>query len=95
MKKNISLLKPEQQRALEEVVREQQLPYVVEAAFVKALQEMLSGMEKVQVKVDDLKRALGLGGMPCTISEFQKRFEDYLQFLTRGRDPGKVRIVLE
>jgi hypothetical protein len=95
VKENIYLLKPEQQKALETVVREQQLPYVVDAAFVKAVQEVLSGMEKVLVKVDDLKKALGVGGTPCTISEFQKRFEDYVQSLTRGRDPGKVRIVLE
>jgi len=47
------------------------------------------------VKVDDLKKALGVGGTPCTISEFKKRFEDYVQSLTRGRDPKKVRIVME
>lgn len=95
VKENIYLLKPEQQKALETVVREQQLPYVVDASFVKAVQEVLSGMEKVLVKVDDLKKALGVGGTPCTISEFKKRFEDYVQSLTRGRDPKKVRIVME
>jgi hypothetical protein len=95
VKENIYLLKPEQQKALEQVIKEQQLPYVVDASFVKTVQEVLSGMEKVLVTAGDIKKVLSEGGTPCTISEFQKRFEDYLQSLARGKDPKKVRIVLE
>jgi len=95
VKENIYLLKPEQQKVLEQVIKEQQLPYVVDASFVKTVQEVLSGMEKVLVTAGDIKKALSEGGTPCTISEFQKRFEDYLRSLTRGKDPKKVRIVLE
>jgi len=36
-----------------------------------------------------------LGGSPATPAEMRKRFEEYLDHLTKGRDPGKVRIVLE
>ena len=95
VKENIYLLKPEQQKALDQVIKEQQLPYTVDAAFVKAVQEVLSGMEKVSVTAADLKKALAQGGTPCTVSELKQRFEDYIQSLTRGRDPQKVRIVLE
>ncbi|WP_338832719.1 hypothetical protein MHLNE_13780 [Moorella humiferrea] len=95
VKENIYLLKPDQQKALEQVIKEQQLPYTVDASFVKAVQEVLSGMEKISVTAADLKKALAQGGTPCTVSEFQQRFEDYIQSLTRGRDPQKVRIVLE
>jgi len=95
VKENIYLLKPEQRKALDQVVKEQQLPYTVDASFVKAVQEVLSGMEKVSVTAADLKKALTQGGTPCTVSEFQQRFEDYIRSLTRGRDPQKVRIVLE
>ena len=58
VKENIYLLKPEQQKALEQVIKEQQLPYTVDVSFVKAVQEVLSGMEKVSVTAADLKKAL-------------------------------------
>jgi len=35
------------------------------------------------------------GGSPATPAEMKKRFEEYLDELTRGHEPGKVRIVLE
>ena len=35
------------------------------------------------------------GGSPVTPAEMRKRFEEYLDQLTKGKEPGKVRIVLE
>ena len=35
------------------------------------------------------------GGSPVTPAEIKKRFEEYLDELTKGKEPGKVRIVLE
>ena len=60
-----------------------------------ALQEVLSGLTKVSVKVGDLRDALLAGGSPATPAELSKRFEEYLEELTKGKEPGKVRIVLE
>lgn len=95
VKQNMHLLKPGQRQALEAVVSQRQLPTVVDDSFVQAVQEVLLGMEKVVVTADDLKKALGMGGTPCTMAEFKNRFEAYVQSLIRGKDPGKVRIVLE
>jgi len=39
--------------------------------------------------------ALLSGGSPATPAEMKKRFEEYLDELTKGKEPGKVRIVLE
>jgi len=47
------------------------------------------------VKADDLRNALLAGGSPATPGELRKRFEEYLDGLTRGKELGKVRIVLE
>ena len=63
--------------------------------FIHALQEVLSGLEKVSVKTTDLRTALLSGGSPATPTEMKKRFEEYLDQLTKGKEPGKVRIVLE
>ncbi|MEA2039007.1 MAG: DUF6079 family protein [Thermodesulfobacteriota bacterium] len=43
----------------------------------------------------DLREALLACGSPATPVEMRKRFEEYLDGLTKGKEPGKVRIVLE
>ncbi len=42
---------------------------------------------------DKIQRVVG--GSPVTPTEMRKRFEEYLDGLTRSKEPGKVRIVLE
>jgi hypothetical protein len=63
--------------------------------FTHALQEVLSGLVKITVKAEDVRAALLKGGTPATPEEMKKRFEEYLNELTKGHEPGKVRIVLE
>jgi len=60
-----------------------------------ALQEVLSGLVKVAVKTEDLRAAFLKGGSPARPAEMKKRFEEYLDELTKGNEPGKIRIVLE
>ena len=50
---------------------------------------------KVEVKIEDLRSALLRGGAPATPDELKKRFHEYLADLSKGKDPSKVRIVLE
>ena len=75
-------------------LKSRELPEVVSPAFVKALQEVLSGLLKVEVTTSDLRAALAEGGMPCTPVELRERLERYLSTLTKGKDAAKVRIVL-
>jgi len=56
---------------------------------------VLSGLVKVVVKTEDLREALLKDGSPATPEEMKRRFEEYLDELTKGNEPGKVRIVLE
>ncbi len=63
--------------------------------FLQAMQEVLSGLSKVEVSLDSLHQALVSGGSPVTPTEMKKRFESYLEQLLRGKEPDKVRIVLE
>lgn len=72
-----------------------ELPDPVEAAFIKALQEALQGLERVVLKVSELDAALAKGGLPCDMKQLKERFEDYLSALTKGKDLSKVRIVVE
>ena len=52
-------------------------------------------LEQELQKVSDLRDALLAGGSPATPIEMRKRFEEYLDGLTKGKEPGKVRIIIE
>jgi len=94
-KGNLSLLKPEPRKLVDGFIKKRTLPDNLDQDFIHALQEVLSGLTKVSVKIADLRDALLSGGSPATPAEMRKRFEEYLDGLTKGKEPGKVRIVLE
>ena len=94
-KGNLSLLKPEPRKLVDGFIKKRALPDDLDQDFIHALQEVLSGLTKVSVKIADLRDALLSGGSPATPAEMRKRFEEYLDGLTKGKEPGKVRIVLE
>jgi hypothetical protein len=92
---NLDLLKPEARSLVDAFLKERKLPDELGQDFIHALQEVLSGLVKVAVTPEDLRAALLKGGSPATPAEMKKRFEEYLDELTKGKEPGKVRIVLE
>lgn len=71
------------------------LPDSLDHEFIHAIKEVLSGLSKVVVTTDGLRAALLSGCSPATLGEMKKRFEDYLDHKAKGKDPNKVRIVLE
>ena len=94
-KGNLDLLKPEPKKLVNGFIKKRALPDEINQDFIHALGEVLSGLQKVPVKIADLRAALLSGGSPVTPAEMKKRFEEYLDELTKGKEPGKVRIVLE
>jgi hypothetical protein len=92
---NLSLLKPEPRKLVDGFIKKRTLPDDLNQNFIHALQEVLSGLTKVSVKIADLRDALLAGGSPATPAEMRKRFDEYLDQLTKGKEPGKVRIILE
>ena len=92
---NLNLLKPEPRKLVKDFIQEQALPDPLCQDFIHALREVLSGLQKVSVKTEDLRAALLSGGSPVTPAEMRKRFDEYLDELVKGKEPDKVRIVLE
>jgi hypothetical protein len=95
IKSNLGLLKPEPRKLVDGFIKKRALPDELDQDFIHALQELLSGLVKVAVRPEDLRAALLKGGSPATPAEMKKRFEEYLDELTKGHEPSKVRIVLE
>lgn len=94
-RENLNLLKTEQRQLVDEFLVSRILPNPLTNEFIHAVKEVLSGLAKVVVKMQDLQKVLLAGGSPCTVQEMKKRFDDYLGDLARGKDLSKVRIVVE
>ena len=94
-KSNLSLLKPKPHKIVDSFIKKRALPDDPDQDFIHAMKEALSGLTKVSVKIVELRDALLLGGSPATPTEMRKRFDEYLEGLTKGKEPGKVRIVVE
>jgi hypothetical protein len=92
---NLALLKPPTRKIVDAFLAARALPDDVNHDFVAALQEALSGLSKVVVTTDGLRAALLAGGSPATVPELKRRFEDYLVEISKGKDPTKIRVVLE
>ena len=92
---DLDLLRPVSKKLVNGFIDKRVLPDELDQDFIHALGEVLSGLQKVQVKTANLRAALLSGSSPATPAEMKKRFEDYLDELTKGMDTGKVRIVLE
>jgi len=92
---NLALLKTEDRELLQEVLRSRELPEPLDNNFVVALKEVLSGLVKVTVKTDELQQVFQVTDGTATPGELKKRFDAYIDQLTKGKDPAKVRIVLE
>ena len=92
---NMDLLKIDDREPLEAFIKSKELPVPLDSNFVHALKEVLSGLVKVTVKAQELQQALQVTDGPATPAEMKKRFEEYIDQLTKGKDPAKVRIVLE
>lgn len=92
---NSELLKLEQRKLIDRFIKKRTLPDRLNQDFIQALQDVLHGLIKVPVTISDLRSALLSGGSPITPAEMKKRFEEFLDQLTKGNEPGKVRIILE
>jgi hypothetical protein len=92
---NMDLLKIDDREPLEAFIKSKELPVPLVSNLVHALKEVLSGLVKVTVRSQELHNALQVTDGPATPSEMKKRFDEYIDQLIRGKDPQKVRLVLE
>lgn len=93
--KNLGLLKAPPRKVIDAFLKTRELPDDLNHDFVAAIQEALSGLTKVTVTIENMRAALLAGGSPATLPELKKRFDDYLDLLAKGKEPKKVRVILE
>ena len=92
---NFELLKASSREIVTGFAEKRTLPDIVTPEFVAAVQEALSGLEKINVTGDEIKKALLQGGSPATPDDLRKRFEMFLNDRCKGKDTTKLRFVVE
>ena len=91
----MGLLKAPALKLIESFVASKSLPAPVTPDFVSAVQEALSGLEKIPVNSEEIRYALLQGGSPATPADLRKRFEAFLNEHCKGKDENKLRFVVE
>ncbi|MBN1887191.1 MAG: hypothetical protein JW850_04355 [Thermoflexales bacterium] len=92
---NVALMTSGQRELIQGLVDAGALPDKVSYELVQTVKEALAGLERVAVPPEDILLALTEGGMPCTVQELLSRFRGFVDKKTLGKDPNKVRIVVE
>lgn len=94
LREAIDLLAPEQRELIEKFLDRQALSEPLDPAFIEAARTVLRGIEKAVLRIDELAAALG-GGAPLTVEEVKARFDALLGKLTQGKEPARLRIILQ
>lgn len=92
---SLGLLPPASKALIDAFLAARKLPEPVTTDFASAVQEALSGLEKITVKADELRQALLQGGSPATPDELRKRFDTLISERAKGKDATKLRFVIE
>lgn len=95
IQENFDLLKPAARSLVDGFISSKCLPDPISPEFVAAVQEALSGLEKINVSSSDIRQALLQGGSPATPEDLRKRFESFLNDRCKGKDTTKLRFVVE
>jgi len=85
----------DEKKAVDQFISARELPQPLDHNFIHALKQALSGLIKVTVSAAELQKAIQVTGGPATPGEMKKRFDEFIDTLTKGKDPAKVRIILE
>lgn len=92
---SLGLLPPASKKLIDAFLASRKLPDPMTTEFANAVQEALSGLEKIAVKGDEIKHALLQGGSPATPDDLRKRFDTFMNERCKGKDATKLRFVIE
>ena len=92
---SIDLLSEKDKALLDEFIKSKELPDKVDDNFVKILKEVLAGLTKVTINLDEIRRVISKAGGSITPAELKRVLDNYIDSLTQGKNPQRVRIVLE
>lgn len=88
------LLQDDDKKVVQAFIDSKELPDVVDSNFTQMLKTILAGLQKVVIKKGNLlAKVADLG--PATPDDLKRVLNAYVDEMAKGKDPQKVRIVLE
>ncbi|MBR0418120.1 MAG: hypothetical protein IJI66_03020 [Erysipelotrichaceae bacterium] len=87
-------LNKDQQKAIDEFIKTKQLPRRVDDFFINSINVLLKGFEPIVIDADDLVSKLEQLP-PMDESSFEKKLNEIVGTYTKGKDPGKIRILVK
>lgn len=95
VKQAMKALTPTEKTIIDAIIDSNEVPSEITNELLTILKQLFTGLEKISVSWSNLMNDLSRGGMPCTVEQYQHRFETHLKEFTNGKDITKIRIILE
>jgi len=95
VKTNLDAQEKNKRKSIDEFLSQNMLPDEISDTFVDALNEVFTGLEKATLSIVELREYLQKGGTPCTQSDLESRFSQYLDEKTKDKTKSKVRFVVD
>jgi hypothetical protein len=93
--KSLEAMTPKECKPVKEFLKQKVDDAQIPTGFIDAAQKALLGISSITLPVDELIKALKAGGVPSTLAEMQRRFNDFLQVHLKGHDPENTRLTLD
>jgi hypothetical protein len=95
VKHSLEAMSPKERKVIDTFLGQKNDDPEVPDGFVRLASQALHGIEALTIPVDALLDVLRTGGLPTTVDELQRRFNDYIQKIMRGHDPRNTRLNLD
>jgi len=95
VKHSLEAMSAKERKPIEAFLAQKEDDPAIPDGFVHAASQAFHGIESLTLEVDVLLEALKTGGLPTTMDELQKRFNDYIQKTMRGHDARNTRLNLD
>ena len=94
-KESIELLAADDRKLVNDFLSVGTILLPVTPEFVTAIGNALSGLERIDIRLDDLRDALIKGGAPASADDLKDRLAAFLEDKCKGREqPNKLRFVI-
>jgi len=94
VKHSLEAMSAKERKPIEAFLAQADEDATIPDGFVRAASQAFHGIESLTLEVDALLEALKTGGLPTTVDELQKRFNEYIQKKMRGHDARNTRLNL-
>ncbi|MEQ8192732.1 MAG: DUF6079 family protein, partial [Candidatus Eremiobacterota bacterium] len=90
---SIKLVGSDEKKVIEDFLKTKELPAKT-GEFVKIVNRVLKGLDKIEISMEDFKKSLSKGAGPCTLKELEDSFKNFIQAKVKGKEKERVRIVI-